>query len=389
MVYDTGRKKILYDLNSQKYFTPASNIKLLTFYAGLKVLEDSIPALKYVVKNDSLIFWGTGDPSFLYSELPESRVLSFLKNRKESLYYLPPVFTEEHFGPGWAWDDYNSYYSVERSAFPIYGNYAVFEFFPGKQIPASFPAVFERNLIPGQENSGRIRRSLEKNTFLYKPFKSAKGFTQKVPFKNSDELFVELLKDTLQKTVEILKIKPEDLYETKTIYSIASDSLYKRMLQKSDNFLAEQTLLMVAGKISDSLKTDIAISHIVEQHLNDLPDKPNWVDGSGLSRYNLITPRSMVFLLQKISDIVPSQRLFSLLPSGGGSGTLKNSYLAKEPFIFAKTGTLRNNHALSGFLKTKSGKILIFSFMNNNYPDSSEEIKKQMEIILKGIHENY
>ncbi len=389
MVYDPVKKKTLYDFNSQKYFTPASNIKLLTFYAGLKVLEDSIPALNYAVKNDSLVFWGTGDPSFLYSELPKSKVLSFLKNRKENLYYLPPVFTDEHFGPGWAWDDYNDYYSVERSAFPIYGNYAVFEFFPGKPIPVSFPAIFKRNLIPNKANSDRIRRSLGNNTFLYKPYTGAKGFTQIVPFRTSDELFVELLSDTLQKPVEILKTKPKDLSESKTVYSIASDSLYKQMLQQSDNFLAEHTLLIVAGKISDSLKTNIAISHILEQHLYDLPDKPNWVDGSGLSRYNLITPRSMVFLLQEIAEIVPSQRLFSLLPAGGRSGTLQNSYLAREPYIFAKTGTLRNNHALSGFLKTKSGKILIFSFMNSNYPDSSAAIKKQMEIILKGIHENY
>ncbi len=200
---------------------------------------------------------------------------------------------------------------------------------------------------------------------------------------------MELLADTLQKPVGILKIKTEDLSETKTIYSITSDSLYKQMLQQSDNFLAEQTLLMVAGKISDSLKTDIAISHILKEHLQDLPDKPNWVDGSGLSRYNLVTPRSMVFLLEKIAEIVPSHRLFSLLPAGGRTGTIKDSYLAKEPYIFAKTGTLRNNHALSGFLKTKSGKVLIFSFMNNNYPNSSAEIKKQMEIILKGIRENY
>ncbi len=177
MVYDPGTKKVLFDLNSQKYFTPASNIKLLTFYAGLKVLEDSIPALKYTLKNDSLIFWGTGDPSFLYSEVPESKVLSFLKNRKEHLQYLPPVFTEEHLGPGWAWDDYNSYYSVERSAFPIYGNYAVFEFFPGKPIPVSVPAIFKRNLIPDPENPERIRRSLEMNTFLYKPFTGEKNFT--------------------------------------------------------------------------------------------------------------------------------------------------------------------------------------------------------------------
>ena len=388
-VFDPEENKMIYGRYSNKYFTPASNTKLLTFYAGLKILGDSIPALKYIVKNDSLIFWGTGDPSFLYPDLPQSKVYQFLKNSEEKLYYLPPVYTEVHFGPGWAWDDYNSYYSVERSAFPIYGNYVKFDFIPGLDIPMSSPSFFEDKLVIEPDASPEIIRDPAANIFRHKSFIGNKGFSQIVPFKYSPELFVKLLADTLKKPVEIIRQKTEGFSDMKTLYSLPADSLYKTMLQQSDNFIAEQILFMVSGKISDSLKTDLAIDHIKENFLQDLPDEPFWVDGSGLSRYNLVTPRSMVKLLEKISREVPQERLFKLMATGGKSGTIKNTYVADEPYIFAKTGTLRNNHCLSGYLKARSGKVLIFSFMNTSYTVPSSEIKKQMELILRKIYEKY
>jgi len=388
-VFDPEENKMIYERYSNKYFTPASNTKLLTFYAGLKILGDSIPALKYVVKNDSLIFWGTGDPSFLYPDLPESMVYQFLKNSKQKLCYLPPVFTEAHFGPGWAWDDYNSYYSVERSAFPIYGNYVKFDFILGLDIPNSSPSFFKDNLVIKPGALPGIIRDPAANIFRHKTFIGDKGFSQIVPFKYSPELFVKLLADTLKKPVEIIRQKTEGFSDIKTLYSLPADSLYKTMLQQSDNFIAEQILFMVSGKISDSLKTDLAIDHIKENFLQDLPDEPFWVDGSGLSRYNLVTPRSMVKLLEKISREVPQERLFKLMATGGKSGTIKNTYVADEPYIFAKTGTLRNNHCLSGYLKARSGKVLIFSFMNTSYTVPSSEIKKQMELILRKIYEKY
>jgi D-alanyl-D-alanine carboxypeptidase/D-alanyl-D-alanine-endopeptidase (penicillin-binding protein 4) len=388
-VYNPSTKKMIYQRYSNKYFTPASNIKLITFYAGLKVLGDSIPALKYSAKNDSLIFWGTGDPSFLYTELPQSKVYQFLKSAEAKLYYIPPVYTEAHFGPGWAWDDYNDYYSVERSAFPIYGNYVKFDFIPGLDIPKTFPSFFKDYLMIDSNSSSEIIRDPTENIFRYKTFLENKASSQVVPFKYSSDLFVQLLADTLQKPVEIISQKTDDFSDIKTLYSLPVDSLYKTMLQQSDNFIAEQILFMVAGKISDSLKTDLAINYIKENFLKDLPDEISWVDGSGLSRYNLVTPRNMVKILSKIAQEVPQKRLFSLMASGGKSGTLKNSYIADEPYIFAKTGSLSNNHTLSGFLKAKSGRVLIFSFMNNNFRVPTSEIKKQMEIILRKIYEKY
>ena len=123
VLYDPEKNETIYSFNGAKYFTPASNTKIFTLYAGLKILGDSVPALEYVHRNDSLVFWGTGDPSFLYPEVfYDSTVYDFLAETEAKLYFSPANFHTTHFGKGWAWDDYNDGYSVERTAFPLYGN---------------------------------------------------------------------------------------------------------------------------------------------------------------------------------------------------------------------------------------------------------------------------
>jgi serine-type D-Ala-D-Ala carboxypeptidase/endopeptidase (penicillin-binding protein 4) len=122
-LYDLDKKKSVYEYRSGHYFTPASNTKIFTLFSCLTLLGDSVPALKYVATKDSLIFWGTGDPTFLYKEVYDNnRIYSFLGSSTLPLYFSDTNFQTIHWGPGWAWDDYNDYYSAERSAFPIYGN---------------------------------------------------------------------------------------------------------------------------------------------------------------------------------------------------------------------------------------------------------------------------
>jgi len=123
VLYDPGSGKTLIEFNSARYFTPASNTKIFTFYTALQILGDSVPALKYTISNDSLIFWGTGDPSFLYKQtFTDSRVYDFLRSAPQNLFFSNTNFQTEHFGPGWAWDDYRDTYSAERSPFPLFGN---------------------------------------------------------------------------------------------------------------------------------------------------------------------------------------------------------------------------------------------------------------------------
>lgn len=389
VVFDPEKNSVVYEKNAEKYFTPASNVKLLTFFTGLKVLGDSVPALVYGQRNDTLIFSGTGDPSFLNPDLPSSQVFQFLKESDNKLFYHPRLPEEAFFGPGWAWDDYNSYYSVERTSFPIYGNRISFTVNPGLTDFEVSPEIFRDSVRInkiGLARNPEFNREMAGNQILFTPGVGNKTYNKDLPFKYSSTLLVNLLGDTLSKDVQLLKDLPEGFSLNQKMNSISTDSMYKRMLEVSDNFIAEQILLLSAHKIADTLKSDIAIEHMKENFLEDLPDEVFWVDGSGLSRYNLVTPRSMIKLLDKIYQEVPQERLFSLLATGGKSGTLKSSYIAETPYIFAKTGTLRNNHSLSGFLKAKSGKILIFSFMNSNYTVPTSELKIQMEIILRDLY---
>jgi D-alanyl-D-alanine carboxypeptidase/D-alanyl-D-alanine-endopeptidase (penicillin-binding protein 4) len=387
VLYDLDRNKTLYEYQSANYFTPASNTKIFTLLGCLSILGDSVPGLKYSELGDSLVFWGTGDPSFLYKEVYDNgRVYSFLQSAERPLYFSDANFQTTHFGPGWAWDDYNDYYSAERSPFPAYGNMMTLRSIDSHVMvyPSYFKNYVNKDTDP--EKSKVIRR-LENNEFTFYSGPNKKEFKADVPFKVNSELTTNLLADTLHKMVRY--INRPIASTAKTLFSVPVDSLYKVMMQESDNFIAEQLLLVCSQTVSDTLQPDVAIRYIKKNFLQDLVDEPQWVDGSGLSRYNLFTPRSIVEIWKKIYRLMPRDRLFSILATGGMSGTIKNWYKGDRPYIFGKTGSLSNNHCLSGYLVAKSGRTFIFSFMNNNFTSPVNEVKGNMEEILRSIYESY
>ncbi len=387
LLYDPVSGKNLIEHQSDRYFTPASNTKIFTFYSSIKLLGDSAVSIKYVQLGDSLIFWGAGDASFLYANTYNNhRLYNFLSNATGRLFFSSSNFQTETMGPGWAWDDYPYYYSAERTPLPIYGNLVNIK----KDADKFYftPSYFQLHFAAAAEPRGDevILRDIDSNQLTYYPGK-AKRKSWNIPFRYSDDLVAELLTDTLRRKVELIdKTLPAG---AKVFRSMPVDTLLRVMMHDSDNFIAEQLLLQCAAMVSDTLRPEIAIAYAKKNFLSDLPDDPQWVDGSGLSRYNLFTPRSIVKLWDKIYKEVPQQRLFPLLATGGRSGTLKNSYKADKPYIYGKTGTLSNNHTLSGYLLTRKGRVLIFSIMNNNYIVPTGDVRKRMEKILYTIHERY
>jgi D-alanyl-D-alanine carboxypeptidase/D-alanyl-D-alanine-endopeptidase (penicillin-binding protein 4) len=377
--------KALASYQSDKYFNPASNTKLFSFYAGLCALGDSLPGLEYLEWGELLIIRGTGDPSLFHPDLPHSAVIDFLKSRKEQIFFSPANFQDERYGPGWAWSDYNDDYQPEISPMPVYGNIARFTGLTERQFRVK-PKIWEKSLQPDTTVVG-IKREEFQNLFHYSPKPLAVGKTKDIPVHMTDQLTVQLLSDALKKEVKLIHI-PLSI-ELQTVKSIPSDSLYMRMMQVSDNMLADQLMLLYASAKGLPLNTDKAIDHVKKNYLSDMPDNLVWKDGSGLSRYNLFTPRSITALLQKIYAKVPQERLFNILPSGGSTGTLKNMFKGEAPFIFAKTGSFSNNFNLSGYLVTKKGKTLVFSFMNNNFTRPSAEVRKEVERILTDIHRKF
>lgn len=387
-LYDLTSKKAKLDYNGAKYFTPASNTKIFTFYTSLRLLGDSICSLKYVRHGDSLIFQEMGDPSFLYGHVFDNgRTFQFLKQHQGGIFFSADNFQTPAMGSGWAWDDYNDYYSVERSAFPIYGNLISIKKHVEEVLvfqPQLFEADFTKSNV--EHANEEIIRGIDSNQLTYFNGKR-KSKEWSIPFRTSDSLTRQLLRDTLSKNVDLIHRSRLDSFQL--LKSVPADSLYKVMMQDSDNFIAEQLLLQCAAVVSDTLKPEIAIRYATTNLLKDLPDPPQWVDGSGLSRFNLFTPRSIASLWQKIYEIVPQDRLFKLLAVGGKNGTIKNYFKSDTPYVFGKTGSLNNVCSLSGFVVTKKGKIFIFSLMNNNFISPSSDVRKKMEQIINDVHDKF
>ncbi|SIR24468.1 D-alanyl-D-alanine carboxypeptidase/D-alanyl-D-alanine-endopeptidase [Maribacter ulvicola] len=378
LILDAITKDTIYDHNSHKYFIPASNTKIFTLFASLKILPKQIPALKYVESNDSLYFEGTGDPSFLHPYLKDSTAFKFLQ-KHNNVVYSSGNFEDKKYGPGWAWDDYQWYYSPEKNNLPINGNVVMVT--PSNKIKVT-PAYFKDSVL---ELATKNNRNEFSNTFFYG---TQSNDTVEIPFITSNHTTTAILANLLSKNVSLTNKMP--LGKKQTLYGMASDSLFKRMMHESDNFIAEQLLLVAGSVLKDTLNSKIIRTYILEKELNSLKQEPRWVDGSGLSRYNLFTPQNMIAVLDKLYSLIPKERLFTIFPAGGVSGTLKNRYVGdKQPYIYAKSGSLSNNYCLSGYLLTKSGKTLIFSFMNNHYRTSTLEVRTRMEQMLQKLRDTY
>jgi len=213
-LYNPDTKKTIIEYNSDKQFTPASNTKIVTLYSALHLLGDTIPAYSYAMVKDTLVLAGTGDPSLLHPYFNDSTALNFAASYPNVKLYLDN-FHDTPYAPGWAWEDYQWYFSPERSGLPMYGN------------------------------------SIE-------------------------------------------------LYYTDKLY-LNADYFRDNVMLESDNFLAEQLMILASSTLSDSLSFKKTRNHILKNKLPNLPQVPRWVDGSGLSRYNLFSPKSLGYILNEKS----------------------------------------------------------------------------------------
>lgn len=378
-LYDPITKEEIYNYNGNKFFIPASNTKIFTLYTAMKMLNDSIPAFKYQLIGDELHIEGTGDPTFLHPKYKNTRALDFLKNNGSKIVFHWNNFDEESFLPGWTWDDFRKDYAPERSQFPIHENLVSISK-NGSSIK-TFPTYFEELT--------EIKEMPEPRNFYDNKFYiSNKKRTEKVPFIVNEMVIEKSLSQILGKPVDM--VKTPIVNNPKVFYSQKSDDVYREMMENSDNFLAEHLLILASSTLPGKLSASETITYSKRYLLNDLKQQPEWFDGSGLSRYNLFTPQIFAQVLGKMYNEFPEQRLFSIFPIGGKTGTIKNRYKdSAQPYIYAKTGTLNNNVTLSGYLKTKSGRTLIFSLMNNNSIKDLSWIRNENEKLLRIIRDNY
>ena len=402
-IFDASDNKKVYNYQSNKYFVPASNTKLFTCYAAMKYLGDSIVGIMYAEDDTSIILLPTGDPTLLHRDYLRQPVIDFLKKTQKRLYILPAAWREQPLGAGWSWDDYNDDYMAERSPLPVYGN--VIQWVEQRDSTTANANISTANLVSVYslpEVSWKIQFKPESNTknFFVQRRRDANIFeitegteikkTQDVPFvTNGVESALALLQDTIGKEIKIwTRTQVNDTYRISVMKSQPLDSMLKPMMHRSDNFFAEQSLLMVSQQILGFMSDSRVIDTLLKGDYAGLPEKPRWVDGSGLSRFNLFSPDDFVFLLQKMKNDFGMDRIQHILPTGG-AGTLGNFFKDEKGVLFAKTGTLSGQVALSGFLYTKKNKLFIFSILVNNHNGSAVAVRRSTEAFLKSVREQY
>lgn len=393
-VFDETANTGLYNYQGNKYFVPASNTKLFSLYAGMKYLGDSLIGIRYIERDTDILILPTGDPTLLHPDFQKQPVVEFLKWKKRNIYIAGANWREQALGAGWSWDDYNDDYMVERSPMPVYGN--VIKWAQARQADSSFisfsvPDVNWKVNFTTDTSSKEffVKRKLSENIFEITQG-TEKYKEQDVPFvTNGLGSAVELLKDTVSKHI-FINNSPLTIHRSlfTIIHSQPADSLYKPMMYRSDNFFAEQTLLMAGNERLGFMDDEKIIDTLLKTDLKDLPQKPVWVDGSGLSRYNLFTPQDFVFLLKKMKDEFGLERMKHILPTGG-TGTLGARFKQDSGYIYAKTGSLSGVITLSGYLITQKNHLLIFSVLVNNYNGSASKIRNATAKFIEAMRNKY
>jgi D-alanyl-D-alanine carboxypeptidase/D-alanyl-D-alanine-endopeptidase (penicillin-binding protein 4) len=379
MIKDLSTGKVLFEKNADQYFMPASNMKLLTFLQANRIVGNQIPSFKYRETKDTLFFWGTGDISNLHPTIKNTALRDFLAASSKVLVYGAPLKQIPVLGTGWAWDDYNDHYSAEISDMPLYANLVNFSATAKRWqiMPDAFEAVSKTG------STLEVRRNWLKNQFELPVLQTQNYGSQDVPFITSPDMTAFLLTDTLHKSVETMPLAVHP--DARIFYAGKMDSLYLPMLHESDNAVAEQLLVMIAAEKGwDPTKV---IENLKKEPGNEFIKDIRWVDGSGLSRYNLIRPKDFIHILELLQKEVAPDRLRTLLPEASKTGTMRNVQdLNPGVRIWAKSGSFGNTYDLSGYYLTKEGKTLAFSILSNLGNTPVKDIKNSVVEFLKAIH---
>jgi len=380
-------EKIVYAHNEDKFFTPASNTKLLTYLAAIDILADSVPALKYFQYKDSLFILGTGDPTFLAPYDADSTVYHFLSQTDKTILLNTDNMKTERFGAGWAWDDFKYYYQKENTALPFFNMATLIKTHPDSSSHSIHPTFMNQFIQTDFEASLFLKREEQSNIITINPLHQVSyPRDYEVPFYISPDFIAKSLSESINQQVGYSDF---DVHEDSllTLYHSSTDSLLKRLMLFSDNFVAEQLLFLMSDKLDVDMNTRIVIRNILDSRFKDIPDRPRWVDGSGLSRYNLITPRSLVWVLRRLSESVSQSDIREIFPSADHKGTLPKAMESLS--IRAKTGSFSNNFCLSGYLTSESGETYIFSWMNNHYMITKNELTESMAKIFRFLEKNW
>ncbi len=426
--------KVWYERNSNKMFMPASNEKILSGSAALVTLGPDFTFttdLCYngeladsVLKGDLIVF-GNGDPTLYERFQKDSRDLFYswadlLKSRgvtkiTGNIIGDDNAFDDENLGGGWSFDGLDVWYSAEVGPLQLNEDYVDITVIPPSdkngevEIIPNLPSKYY-NIVNNLTviDTGRAHfnfsRAYGTNTIVFDgTVKAGSGkFVVSPSITNPTLFYVTVLKEALEEkgitvggnSVDCDDIpnwnhKAEDFPILDVHHSPKLIDILTGMLKRSQNLYAE-TMPRILGWNETGLGSFGNGKKVVERVLRNFGVEPGtyqYVDGSGLSRYDYVSPEELVKILTGMYNSQYKQLWYNALPVAGVDGTLRNRMKGTkaEGNVHAKTGTISNVRGLSGYVKTAGGEELVFSFLVNGHLLSSKDTEDITDSVLELI----
>jgi D-alanyl-D-alanine carboxypeptidase/D-alanyl-D-alanine-endopeptidase (penicillin-binding protein 4) len=435
LVRSLATGETLYTLNARKLMMPASNMKLVTLAAAAETLgwdytyETTIRAAGPIddgALHGDLLVVGSGDPSIGEANGFADRLLESWADRLKAagirtidgrIVGDDRSFDDEALGFGWSWDDLADDYAAGVGALQFNENAARVTVTPGLGIgePASFTiappttGLIVNNLVrtspagaAASISSHRLpgSRRLELRGSI--PLGAA-PVVEPVSVDNPTVFFVTAVRSALiahgidvrGPAVDIDDVDDPPSRDSGvpmiTYRSAPLSALAVRLMKASQNQYAE-TFLKTLGV---SAGTPTAAGG----RARALPILEGWGvaagaliqrDGSGLSRYDYVTPEALVTILTHVDRDDRLRGPFeAALPLAGRDGTLSGRMKGTpaEGNARAKTGSMANVRALSGYVATADGERVVFSIIANNFDAPPDAITRAADAIVVRLAE--
>ena len=413
LVQNQSSPQTLYSQNASKYFTPASVTKLMTTAAALQALSPNyrIRTSVYGDANGVVQVVGRGDPSLKSEQLAvlAKQLRQKGVSRVNQLIANDGYFKGEAVEPSWMWEDVQFYYGAPVNSLMLNENAAVIRLFPQRvgrplllkwdnPVDASGWKVVNQTVTAAKGTKGyiEIKRDLKGQT-LYLKGQLAEDSRPDVtaiavfdPIQNFLEHFRQNLakegisvagmyRGTTQSTGrELAVVQSPPLSELIAETNINSNNLYAEALLKAlatkKPLETNQTTVDAGLEVMKSTLAGIGVD----------PATYKLVDGSGLSRKDLISPQALVQTLQGMTKSPYAAIFRASLPVAGKNGTLKNRFkdISPEALVQAKTGTMTGVITLAGYVNAPNYGPVVFSIMVNQTEQPIRTVRSAIDEIV-------
>ncbi|NDJ25422.1 D-alanyl-D-alanine carboxypeptidase/D-alanyl-D-alanine-endopeptidase [Nostoc sp. B(2019)] len=413
LVQPLATAQTLYNRDAQKYFTPASNAKLLTTAAALQQLGVNFRFRTSIYDNGNgvLRVVGRGDPS-----LNDTQLQDLAKQLKQKgIIQIKQLIADDSYiqgdivNPTWQWEDLQSDYGAPVSSFILNQN-----LFSLKLVPQTVGKVSQ--VVWADINEAKQWRTINQSITVEKNQPTNINFTRdlsgtvlriqgqltansepyllNLPIVDPNYYFLRRFRNTLA-TEKITLGQTFVLTggaNKQEIAAVESPPLSELLLEtnvNSNNLYAEALLRALAvrkPRVQNQTSADVGLE-VVKASLTQLGvDPANYilVDGSGLSRRDLATPEAFVQTLRGIARTPASFVYRASLPVAGKSGTLKNRFrnTSAEGIVQAKTGTMTGVVSLSGYVNALRYEPLVFSIIVNQSEQPATVVRQAIDEIV-------